>query len=318
MSKSLDFSLVPAELKRHVVTHPEVLRMVLKSDRSFLKYVGFVPNVIDRVIMNRLKMTNVAQPGGKNTFNPKLDALRPDPRYGHVKKCKVDLQFDEEDMEDLWKSYLGMLENRNPDSINDLPYEAVILDMILEQLKQDEHLESLFKGVRDDAGTDASDLFDGFLKHFADDITAGIIPAGNVFDGVAVTAANAVEQIEGVKGKVPDRFRNRDLVCVTSPTIKDYYDQDYRSTFGSLNYNNEFKKQFIDGTRIELVSEEALEGSQRITITPRYNLKYMTAGNGDMDKIKPEEFERNLKLMIDWRAGVNYSFPEYIWLNDQP
>jgi hypothetical protein len=302
-----------------VVKNPEILKQVFKDDRSFFSYVQFIPDVVDRVVLNKIKLSKIAQPGGKNTFDPKADAVKPEPRYGYVEKCKVDLAFDEEDMDALWKSYLGELENRNPEKINDLPYQKVFIELILAQLKEDDQLEALYRGVRNAAGTEPADMYHGFLKIIADDIAANIIKGNQIVDQAAlvITPANALDAIEAVKALVPDRFRMRDMVCIISPTLMDYYNQDYRSTHGALPYNTGFAKQAIDGTNIKFEVEEGLQGSQRIIITPRYNFKYMAAGNGDMSRLTFQEFNRELKMLGDWRAGVNYAFPEYIWQNNR-
>jgi hypothetical protein len=316
MSKSLDFGAVPNDLKRHVRRNPEVLKQIFKDDRSFFNYVQLIPDVIDRVLLNRIKISRIAQPGGKNTFDPINDAIKPAPRYGYSKKCKLDLAFDEEDIETLWKSYLGELENRNPQSIADLPYEAVFLELIFAQLKEDEHLEALYKGVRDDAGSDPADMFDGFIKLFKDDVTGGIIPASNIVVTPAFTAANTVENLELFKTKVAERFWNRDMVMVMAPSKKEFYNQDYRATFGALPYNTQYQKTTLDGTRWEIIGDEGLEGSNLVFLTLRYNLKYLTAGTGDMTRLDFQIFNREMKMLGDWRAGVNYAWPEYIWLND--
>ncbi|MDJ1468170.1 hypothetical protein [Xanthocytophaga flava] len=316
MSKSLDFSAVAAELKQHLVENPEVLRMVLKDDRSFFSYVSLVPGVLDRVLMNRLKMQRIARPSKKDsTFDPKEDALRPDPRYGYVKPNKVDLEFDEEDIEALWKSYLGKLENRMPESVLDMPFQAEIFDMIFAQLKEDDQLEALFKGVRDDDGTEPKDMYDGFLKIISNDITAGKIKNEQIVVTGAISGTNAVDKFELMKMAVPSRFWMRDWVAIASPTSIEYYNKDYRAQFGALPYNQQYQKTVLDGTKIELIAEEGLEGKNDIIITPRYNFKYITAGTGDIDRLRVQEDKRDLLIMLDWRSGVDYAFPEYVYTN---
>lgn len=227
MASSVDFSAVASDLQKHVKKNPELLAERLKSDWKFEEYVSKETGVIDRRRLNRLKLADVGQPGGRRTggtsFHPTSNVIKPSPRYGYVHKCKVDLLLDEDDQEKLYKSYLNEEEKIIKSGVYDkIPYEEIIIKLIIDKFRDNFHRKAFWKGVRDDNGTTPAAMINGLRKVLTDLVgVAEGIPSGNVFTGAAITSSNAVAQVIGVKNLVPEEFLDDDLVCVLPKAIKE-------------------------------------------------------------------------------------------------
>jgi hypothetical protein len=106
------------------------------------------------------------------------------------------------------------------------------------------------------------------------------------------------------------------LLCIVSPSVKEAYNEDYKSQFGSLPYNTDPDKQKLDGTNCTFVEEPALAGKNAIIITPQNNFFFLTDDENMLNKVKVEESKRVTSLMIDVMAGVNFAVGELIFTND--
>ncbi len=118
--------------------------------------------------------------------------------------------------------------------------------------KLGEHIfDEVFSAVRNPEGSTTHDLFDGFVTIANNEKTAGNISAekGNFFDlKESITAVNAVDKLEAVYDAMNSKLQGTNTNMLCSPRIATAYNRDYRQSFGSLPYNHEFKKTFIEGS----------------------------------------------------------------------
>jgi len=310
----VDLSQLPDELKNYVQQYrSELLQQILISDQSFLKYMGLIDEVTDEIVLTEMFVNSVLQPGNKDGFTPK-GGVGFKKRTGKVRPCKVDLTMKPTELTAMYKSYLGKIKSaaaRN--SVYDLLFEQEIFAAIQERVKQDLHLNAVYKGQLKSDGVNPGDTMDGLLFIIDRDINKD----KNVFAGQVTTVANAIEQVEGVADLVPSHLAQQNLVAIVDPNVAKFYNRDYRTTFGGLNYNNGYEKVMIDGTNTELISEPGLAGTNGIIITPRNNMVWLTNSLGKADGMTVEKSKRNIDIMMDFDAAPEVSLMEYVWMNSQ-
>ncbi len=138
---------------------------------------------------------------------------------------------------------------------------------------------NLWKGVEGGANADASlNLMDGLDEIISDEIVAATIPAGQQ-TSVAEDAANIVAAYDGMRKALPiDQFSDvnesgeNQYILLTDPNSKRLYEEAYRATFTALPFNMEFRKDFIDGTSIQIVGTPGLFGESKSLMIKRAEL----------------------------------------------
>lgn len=321
--KAVNIDELNEQLGAYVRTnYPSILQTLLIEGFSFLStqggYAKLINGVTDEIVLTQLYFASLLQPGNKDTFDPKGPAATAKPRIGKVRACKVDLSFSPTQIAALWKSHLGNISGASRTTPYDIPFEQELVAGIIKTLKADIRTQALFGGVHNAAGTSAVDTMNGYLKLLSTCITDGDVPAGNIFAGAPITRANAIDQFEGVADLVPSQFNSLDFVILADPKSVRDYRRDYRDTHGSLNYNGSFEKITLDGApNMELVPEIGLSGSDRIIITPKDNLFWLTNTFGSVDSITVEKEKRNVHWMMDFECAPEIAMPSHIWTNDQ-
>lgn len=325
MGSVINFAEVPSDLSKWIKKNDKVFTGIFADGQSYLEYFRKETEVMDRWTMNNLRIADIVQPGGKRTgstsFHPTANAIKPVPRIGEVKKCKVDLLFDEEDTEKLWKSYLAEVERRTKAGVYDeLPYQLYFMEMIIKKAKENVHKKALYKGVFNASGSAAVDIFDGINTQAAALITATTIPAINVFAGAAITQATAIAQFNGVVNLVPFEYMNEDFVIVCAPENWKFYSDAYVAANGTYPINpsivTDGVKKF-DKTNWTIIPEIGLTGSDKIYVTPKENFEIGMNGEGDIENVTIEYSKRDMLVMVDFRQGVGISAPDFVWTNDQ-
>lgn len=324
MANSLDFSQAASDLSKWIVKNPDIKTEIFRDNWDFSDYVFFTTGVVDQWTLGAVFMNSIVQPGDKEIsgvlFQPTNNAVQPKPRIGTVKPCKVDLKFTSKDINQMWKSYLGEIRGKTPAQILEMPIEGFVFTLILRKIKEDVRKKALYKGILNASGTAPQDIFNGFNKLIADNITSGEIPAGNVLAGAAITSSNAVAQVNAVAALVPEDYWDEEMVIICSPRVKKAYDDNYLALNKNLPIASDSVKKGqhdLDRTAFVFRPEIGLIGSDRIIITPRFNLELGMQGEGDLSNLEVEKAERILKIMADFKLGVEINIAKYIWCNDQ-
>jgi hypothetical protein len=138
-----------------------------------------------------------------------------------------------------------------------------------------------------------------------------------VADGDAITASNAFDQFKLIRDKIAPEYRSKEMLCLCSVGVKDFYLSDYQATVGAIPYNTGYDQVYLEGTRAKIVAVPGMGSSQRVIITPKENLVYGYDVDGPSSSIITQEFNRTIKVMGDFRAGVNFRDGQVIWTNDQ-
>jgi hypothetical protein len=311
MANSLDLSELTSTLgaycrENKAEIYTRVLQKVSKD--HFTPVAGS-----DQIPLPRLSTASILKPANPSAaFSGTAGALKIGARILKIRRTSFDVQIIPSL---IWPTWLGMMKARTSDNPFDLPFEALLMERLTSQAGTDMELSGIWKGVYNAAGTTPADTIDGILTIVAAEIITGEIPAGNVYtSGGAITATNAVAQLEGVKGKVSDVYLGQPLKMFVSRAVKDFYEQDYRTRYGVLPYNTSFEKTMLDGTNIELVAAAGMAGSQRVIITTQDNICFgdHTEGNIDLQK-----FDRYLKVLGDFGYGIEICDGAVLWCNDR-
>lgn len=238
----------------------------------------------------------------KSDFEKKDNVAKFSPRHLEVEACKIDLSFCPQDFED---TYLGMFRKKGQNPGEDMPFQGFVLDKIMGKHAIDID-NALWKAVR--AGsvtpgvTPMSQTFNGFKKIIADLITAGhaVIPT----PGGAVTLTNIIDLVETMWESLSDAYKEMPVAVFMSWKNYQRYNQAYRDQFGKYVSDNKSGAVTLDfGQNAQLIPMPGLAGSDRIIMTPAYNLH---VGYDDMTGDNMFEFEknkRNIDFWLDFKIG---------------
>jgi hypothetical protein len=295
---AIDISKLTDTLGAHCQEHRDELVTEILLDESLDAKFEVMDEITDELPLPNLEVGDLIKPADPVNFTPTSNALKFGAEVLKVRGIKADLLLIPQVLEKTW---LGKLKSaKNP---LELPFEAFIMTYIGQKVKENLHLQGLFKGEYDAAGTTPIDTLDGFLKLVADAITASKITP--IVTGV-ITKTNVIDKLELVYDGLGDAYKAIPTQMKVAPTIYDWYNRAYRTTFGgNNNYNGMPGKVFLDGTNCELVREPGMSGSQRVMASVKENFVYGcdTSSGFNLDI---QKFNRSIKLLIDFKAGVQF------------
>lgn len=310
MSASVDFSALDQECAQFA---PTLFAEALVGMES-AKVMTVKPGVKDQLTLTEMSIGSVVK-GWSKTFNPVSGAIELKPRILQVRMGKVDIEIYPEELRQSW---LGMMMKPGVNQ-DDLPFERFILQQLGAKIQEELELEAIYNGVRSvGTPTNAGELFDGFGK-LLDDAVGG----GDVTETVtgAITSSNALDAVRTLWEAASPRLKRTKSRLYVSDEVYLMYCQDYQSTVGSLPYNTSFDKVFVDGSggRCEITPVPSMGGSQRMLMTPEWNLVIGTDLVGDTNKINYDRELRSLRFAIDFAFGVQFGIvnDNVMVINDQ-
>jgi hypothetical protein len=286
-----------------------LLSGVLVENESFNHFTPMV-GVKDQAPIIDLEIPDILKPYNKN-WDPAQ--AKPNPRIMQVRTCKVELELEPLKYH---HTYLGAFLKPGTDPAK-LPFEKFLMEKIIRAAKEQLELEGMFQGVYDAAGTTPKATMDGLNKVVEDAMLQeedSVVP----FVSGAITDLNAVEVLEGLFAKLPEKVQgSTPLKMLVSPKIKRWYDLQYREVYGGNTANTEFNRRFIDGTNCEIVPMPGLIGSGRVHIAPAWNLFFGTDLAGDMDVVRTQLDKWVIIVMMSFKIGVQIGSTRFYWCNDQ-
>jgi hypothetical protein len=279
-------------------------------------YVKTLPVDGDERVIMRAKGTDPLQPGQKGAFTPTSGFLGLNDERLVVKPVKIDLLITEAEAQDIFDTYTAKLKKQtfNPQEV---PLEMYMMREI-EQRASEKLRIALFKAVLNPSGTGSLDLFDGFCKKISLDLLE-TTPKVNAVTLAARSASNAVAELEKFYDAIGSEFESEEMVLIVNKADKVFYNKAYRTAFGALPYNTEFKKMTLDGTSIELVVEPGLAGStlgNRPILTTKNNFHF--GYSSDFKNISLD-FDynvrsRDLAIVADLKLGVAIADKGQVWV----
>lgn len=286
----------------------DIFSKILTESTS--QYFTPITGAIDQLPLAKLTTGSILKPyvaGGG--FTAATDALSFGARILNARRISADVEIVPLD---LYNSWLGQLAGAPPASPFDIPFEQFVMDAISRQAIAD--LETgVWNGLYDNVGTGADDIMDGVEQLVKAAVTSGEIPAGNVTAYTAITSSNALDEFKKVKAKIAAQYRNKPMYAFCSMAVYDAYMDDYQSSVGPVVYNKDYTQIFIEGTQTQIVPIPGLNGVNRIIVTPKENLVFGYDIEGGASNIITQEFNRTIKVMMDFRAGVQFRDGSVIW-----
>lgn len=320
---AFDSSLVADDLKKVIKRNPQILSKVFAIGLDGVyAYAGKQTNISDKWQLGGMNMTDVVQPGNRRTagdrsFNP-IGAARPEVHIGQLMNAKVDLLFTEQELRIMTKVFLQGLDSAVVDSI---PGEQRILMALFDKVRQNLRMKTLWQGVYNASTTTPESVLNGWKKLIQDGLTGAaplLIPPGNVFTGTAITDANVIAQVEGPYNLIPDERKLEPLIAIMSVANARRYSKALKAVWGSTITEATLFNGIdtIPETNVKIIAEPGLGTSNKVIYTYRYNLEIGFKNEGDMDSVKFESYDRDLKAMMDFELGVDIHDYDLIWTND--
>lgn len=149
---------------------------------------------------------------------------------------------------DVYQSIWGS--NKIQKGLENTPYTLAVWQGLFAALGEG-LFNAIFTAKRDDSGTTTASLFNGLATIAENEITAGNISAanGNYLEVDAITRENAVDVFESIYDALDAKLKSQDVTILVHPDHKLAYERCYRDTYGTVAYNREFNKTFIEGSR---------------------------------------------------------------------
>lgn len=170
----------------------------------------------------------------------------------------------------------------------------------------------IFSAKRNDGGDKTNELFNGFDTITETEITATNIQSdkGNYVEVAAITDDNAIEMLNKIYDAADDELKGQHCKIYCTPQIYTAYCRNYQLLHGSVPYNHEFKKTFLEGSDdlFEFCPLASKKGSKYIQISPQSNMKYgYGAGAYPGEKVAIEKYSSwMLTLEAAMAFGVQF------------
>lgn len=164
--------------------------------------------------------------------------------------------------------------------------------------------EAVWNAKRDVNGKTTNTLFDGYDTIISQEITAKNIATdkGNYISVGPIDKTNAVDQLKKIYRAADKMLRKQNTYMYISPEIYDAYVDDYQARHGSLPYNTEFDKTYLEGSRnkCELAVLDNMAGSQFVKVSIKQNFLLGTDING-------QENKANIAKYSSWELTFEYA-----------
>jgi len=324
MAGTVDVSALSENLTRDKKDYEKIFGLKMAS--GFGAKPDFVVMGLNQDMdLVRDELGNITQPGRTGVLNYTTNVITQKYRRATLKPVKGDIKFTEVDLYNLRTSYLGRREPGDPKDIHSLPGRTYIMGRIFERIGKEIN-RTLIKGVenRNTGLQGGLNLFDGlafkFTEGYATVANGGKedIPIGNKVASPAATMTEA--NILGELKKLTEVIlSNEDLV-------------EYREENGSVFINpiwyqwilNALDSALSNGSQVVTKKGDKLflNALPNTEIKPRTymigvnNMFWTVEGNlfylhqdveGDIPKMKFQEVGRDLSVLIDAEANVDYA-----------
>jgi len=150
--------------------------------------------------------------------------------------------------------------------------------------------KAIFTGVRNAAGDDTMDLFDGFDTICIAEKVLGNISAlkGNYIDITNINAANVGDKLKAIHKAAHTVLKNSATKMFIPVAIKELYDEWFLANFGAVSYNTTFEQTFLHGTnkKCELVALPGMIDSTHIFLTTKNNMLVGCDQESDKERVE--------------------------------
>jgi hypothetical protein len=273
---------------------------------------------------------DIIQPADSDNFTPLNPFMDLSNREITVKGIKVDLLLQPAK---LYETYLQHMKQnaRRDNAYKGEPFHKWLINKI--PVKASANMrKTMWDGDVASANTTLK-CFDGFKKKFRADVVANRIPVVNVtsYLGGGWTDANFWKGLNYIKDSVSDvQFEENSggkifvpiqlwkwILAASESTIGRTMQWD---TIPGDNGKVAQKILMMPGTNIEVVAQSAFTynattGFMQTAFVENDQLIFGTGDYSQMSEINAQEFERTIKLLMDWSAGVEYQYASLVGRN---
>lgn len=163
---------------------------------------------------------------------------------------------------------------------------------LMAQSVSNKFYKAIWSAKRNASGSTTMDLFDGFATIIDNEITDKTIASdkGNFADLGSINEANVGDKLlEAYNDAVSEELQSENRIKLFLPrSIYNLYNKWYLAEYGSVAYNKEFKKTFLEGTddTVELVPMAGLKDTGKIIFTVRNNMLVGCDQMSDMEQVE--------------------------------
>lgn len=284
----------------------ELLIMPATSAGATLQHMTGMPGLLGNVVLGQLdgnaelgpyKSTRSAD--GNFTITPRELEL-------FLGNCAYSF-----DPNDVWGTIYGSLVAQG-ESLKTVDVNKYILMFVAGKLGRKLNM-AIWNAKRNANGDTTKDLFNGFDTITDTEATAGNIAAGkgNYMElTAAIDKTNAIDTFNAIYAAADDELQGQKAKIYVPKDIYNAYNLNYQLLHGSLPYNTEFKKTFLEGTDNlwEFCPLASKKGSQYIHIAPQSNMVYgYGAGDNPGECLAIEKYS-SWKLTLEAAMAFGVQF----------
>lgn len=326
----VDLSALSANLQENKRDYEEIFSLKVADGFGVARQDFTVLPIVDKVELVRDVVSNITQPGRTGALNNASGAVTHKKRIAQLKPAKVDLLLNEVQLRQLAVSFLGVREPADPRDIHSVAGRTYLMATIFKQIAKEVN-RAHFKGVLGSGGAGAAamtgglNLFDGlnakFTTGYATSGTGwvGDIPGGNKVTSPAATVTQAnilaeYSKMVDIVYNTEDVQEYRDEEAALYVPLTDYA-MLVRAWEAQLSNNAQVVQKMADGSFVltllpntKIKPRTSLNGVDNRIWTPNGNFFFLTQDTEEnIPKIKFQEVGRDLQILIDWEADIDYA-----------
>ena len=319
-SQTINFDHFHADLMRTTEFNGSIIQETILHGAESLGSDFTVVTSRDKTALISLSVKDGWKPASDNFEGKNVVDVRS--RFVSFKEADIDIEFTLSDIKKIYQTYLGWMKTpgRTLSEVNANPFELFFLRHVIASHFEFVRLQTAWQGVHNAAGAGALSLTDGFITKFTNGRSvSGDILASHVFDGTALTNANAYDQFNGVAdlvATVRPKMLVEDLNVYCSQTAYDKYRKNRRTLFKEHVGPADRPTVLDDYSNMRFVQDPGLAGKDTIAITPKKNLVFVA--NEDPGAYAMNIIKQIKSWQITIRASLDFDYasPDWIFLND--
>jgi|GEM_PF-2600083 hypothetical protein len=298
-----------ANIQDYYLTHREGFYTKSFSRPMMSNFINVTAT--DKLMLQSASSTSVLQ--SRQAGHHKKGSVTLNARQLDMRGVKADQTFDTVKFsEEAYHAYL-FAGNLDP---KDFPFQAFVIEMIMNQMYEDFALEVLWNGVHlgaiSGAPNNPSDTADGYRELLRQDIVAGSVTP---YLTGQFTNANA---LDGIRQFVKDQLdtaskRARLHYIYCSQDTVDAYQENYEDAIGAYRHADEaYNLTRVHGTNAMLVPQDGISGSGLFMCRP----DNLFVGFDGPPVINLDYESRELKVEVDWKYGMQYASTAELYVNE--
>lgn len=290
-------NITDADLRQSAHTYrKELLVMPVIAAEATLQHMTARPGVAGKETVGQL--SGNIEIGPYDPQRVDMDGVAIAPRTLETYLGSVVKKFD---LNEAAKTVYGSLTTQG-EALTSLGLAHQILNYLAMRLGLNLN-KHIWNASRNATGTKTRDLFDGF-----DTITDHEHVAGNIAENKGnykmltkdIDENNALDILMDIYESADDNLQTIPTKMFVPVHVYRAYNKAYLSTFGSVVYNTQFKKTFLEGTDnlCEIVPLVSKSGSSYIHLTTKSNMIYGYGDGLDAEKLAIEKHHEFLLSFV--------------------